>query len=234
MPSDISVDDPSRLPGYILPNGPSVTRNIGAVTKQERDAFAQQATDDLVAFMTARAAELVPGGKLLIEVFGASANGCAGDGIYDALNDAVVEFCNSGRITRDEYERYYQPLYFRTLEELVKPVAKPDSPLSSLFRLDRAETYEVKVPFVEAFRIRHDAASFARAFTSFFRAFTEPVLRIAFSSSADVDGLVSDVFSSAERLICKNPEAYMYHYPCVAALMRRLSASGTYATSREQ
>jgi hypothetical protein len=73
--------------------------------------------------VTARAIELVPGGKLLMEVFGANSSRCGGDGIYDALNDAIMEICYSGRITRDAYERYYQPIYFRTLEELVMPVA---------------------------------------------------------------------------------------------------------------
>jgi gibberellin A4 carboxyl methyltransferase len=58
-----------RLPGFILPNGPSATRNIGTVSKQERAAFAQQAADDVSAFLTARATELVPGGKLLMQVF---------------------------------------------------------------------------------------------------------------------------------------------------------------------
>jgi gibberellin A4 carboxyl methyltransferase len=211
-----------RLRGFILPNGPSAKRNIGTVSKQERAVFAQQAADDVSAFLTARAAELVPGGKLLIEVFGASSSRCGGDGIYDALNDAIIEICHSGRITTDAYERYYQPIYFRTLEELVMPVVESTSPLSSMYRLERSETYEVTTPFVEDYRTTGDAATFAQAYTNFFRAFTEPVLRIAFSSCADIDALVSDVFSGAERLIRENPDTYMYHYVCVAALMTRL------------
>jgi gibberellin A4 carboxyl methyltransferase len=83
-----------RLPGFIQPNGPSAIRNIGTVTAQERAVFAQQATDDLSAFLTARAAELVPGGKLLVEVFGVSGGRCTGHGIYDALNDAILEVGN--------------------------------------------------------------------------------------------------------------------------------------------
>lgn len=95
-------------------------------------------------------------------------------------------------------------------------------PLSSMYRLERSETYEVTTPFVEDYRTTGDAATFAQAYTNFFRAFTEPVLRIAFSSCADIDALVSDVFSGAERLIRENPDAYMYQYVCVAALMTRL------------
>jgi gibberellin A4 carboxyl methyltransferase len=152
-----------RLPGFIQPNGPSAIRNIGAVTAQERAVFALQARDDLSAFLTARAAELVRGGKLLIEVFGAGGGRCNGHGIYDALNDAVLEVGKAGRIGSDEYERYYQPIYFRTLEELVAPVAEPISSHSSIFRLERSEIYEIKTPFVEEYRGTRDAGTFARA-----------------------------------------------------------------------
>jgi hypothetical protein len=102
------------------------------------------------------------------------------------------------------------------------PVAGSSSPLSSMYRLEHSETYEVPTPFVEEYRVTANAATFARAYANFFRAFTEPVLRIAFASCADVNALVSDIFSRAERLIRENPEAYMYHYVSVAALMTRL------------
>jgi hypothetical protein len=209
-----------RLPGFILPNGPSRARNIGTVTAQERAQFARQATDDVSAFLTARAAELVRGGKLLIEVFGAGGSRCTAQ--YDALNDAILEVAKTGRIGDDEYERYYQPIYFRTLEELVAPVAGSISSHSSMYRLERSETYEVKTPFVEEYLATADAGRYAQAFTDFFRAFTEPVLRIAFSAHSDIDALISDIFSRAERLIRENPESYDYHYVCVAALMTRI------------
>ncbi len=55
----------ARLPGYILPNGPSARRGVGHVDDAERAAFAAQALADVEGFLRARAAELVPGGKLL-------------------------------------------------------------------------------------------------------------------------------------------------------------------------
>ncbi len=211
-----------RLPGYILANGPNARRRAGAVTAEERAAVARQSADDIQAFLTARAAELVPGGKLLVQVFGADGSGCTGDGIFDALNDALVGLRDVGRITGDEYERFYQPVYFRRLEELVAAVAETSSALSGLYRLERAETHESQTPFVEDYRATGDAAAYAGAFTSFFRAFTEPVLRMAFSRHADIDVLVGDIYSSCERLIREDPTAYMFRYISVAALMTRL------------
>ena len=68
-------------------------------------------------FLRARAVELVPGGKLLLQVFGSSdAKRCC-DGVYDVLNDAVLEVLNHGMIDRAAYDAYYQPVYFRTLDE---------------------------------------------------------------------------------------------------------------------
>ena len=136
-----------RLPGYILPNGPSALRGVGHVDAAERAAFAAQANADLERFLRMRAVELVPGGKLLVEVFGESEAGRTCDGIYDVLNDAVLEVLDAGLIDRAAYETYYQPVYFRTLDELVAPVAGDTAPLAGLFSLDEARAYEVAVSF---------------------------------------------------------------------------------------
>ncbi len=209
-----------RLPDYILPNGPSALRGVGAVSAEDRATFAAQALADLESFMRARAAELVPGGSLLIEVFGAGERARTCDGVYDALNDAVLEVLDAGVIDRPAYEPYYQPVYFRTLDELVAPVAGREAPLAPLFRLERAESYEVAVPFVAEFERTGDAAVFARTYTDFFRAFTEPVLRAAFPRAPD--RFADDVFGRAERLIREHPERYEFHYVSVAALLTRL------------
>jgi gibberellin A4 carboxyl methyltransferase len=209
-----------RLPGYILPNGPSARRGVGAVDAADRAVFAAQALADIESFLCARAAEMVPGGKLLIEVFGAGDSGRTCDGIYDALNDAVLEVLAAGTIDREGYEAFYQSVYFRTLDELIAPVATPEASLAPLFQLDRAKTYEVEVPFVEEFRRSGDAAAFARSYTDFFRAFTEPVLRAAFATRHPAR-LAHDVFARAERLIRDHPERYEFHYLSVAALMTR-------------
>jgi len=210
-----------RLPGYILPNGPSKRRGVGHVSEDDHAAFAKQARDDLGAFAHARAAELVPGGKLLIQVFGSGDDYRTCDGLYDVLNDAMLELLDDGMLARNDYEAFYQPVYFRNLDELTSPLADPKSPTAALFQLERAETYEVPVPFVEEFRRTGDADRYATAYTDFFRAFTEPVLRSAFQSHPSLDRLIAEIYGRAKRLVQHEPERYEFHYVSIAALFTR-------------
>ncbi|WP_027133666.1 class I SAM-dependent methyltransferase [Geminicoccus roseus] len=213
-----------RLEDYIVPNGPMPGRTAAKVTPAEHAACAGQAAADLEAYLLRRAVELVPGGLALVQVFGVGPMGRTCDGIYDALDDSLRELVAAGRIDRDNYARFYQPVYFRDLDELTAPVAGPNAPLAHLFALERAECYEVPVPFVEAWRAGGDTAGYAAACTAFFRAFTEPVLRLAFAADPDPDGLVQAAFAGAERLIAAKPETYLFRYVSVAALLRRRGA----------
>ncbi|MEM8569984.1 MAG: hypothetical protein AAGG56_03650 [Pseudomonadota bacterium] len=208
----------ARLPGYILPNGPSHVRANGSVTEDERAIFARQAEDDIASFLEARANELVPGGKVLLQVFGADGDQRTCDGIYDALNDAVLETVEEGVITRDAYEAYYQPVYFRTLEEILAPVVAGRVP----FRIEISESYTAPVPFNEDFQRTGDVHAYAREYTNFYRAFTEAVLRLSFPELPDPDGFVTDVYDRAERLVRSHPDRYPFRYVAVAALLTRI------------
>lgn len=210
-----------RLPGYILPNGPCAD-GVGAVSAPDRAAFAEQAAADLVAFLQARAAELVPGGKLLVQVFGGSDMFRTCDGIYDVLNDALLETVEAGLISQQNYEAFYQPVYFRDLAELTAPVAGEGAPLAGLYSLDRAETYEVPVPFNDEYARTGDLDRFAADYTNFYRAFTEPVLRLGFAGHDDIDGFVADVYGRSERRLKDDPDRYPFRYVAVAMLLTRL------------
>ncbi|MEM8574488.1 MAG: hypothetical protein AAGF48_07620 [Pseudomonadota bacterium] len=208
-----------RLPGYILPNGPSAVRGVGTVAKTEQAMFARQAASDLESFLASRSAELVPGGKLLIQVFGAGPERRTCDGLYDVLNDALLEHVAEGLISQDTYETFYQPVYFRTLHELTAPVAEASAPCASLFLLERAESYEVPVAFVEDYSASGDIGTYARAYTNFFRAFTEPVLRLHLGE--DCGPVVVSLYDRAESLLRNNPERYPFHYVAHAMLLTR-------------
>lgn len=209
-----------QLPGYLLPNGPGRPGSAAYVSDTDLAIFADQAAADLETFLTARAAELVPGGKLLVEVFGATEAARTCDGIYDVLNDAVLEAVEDGIIDRAAYDRYYQPVYFRTLEELTASVSGPDASLSHLYELDRAGAYESPVSFNEARAAGGDIAAYARDYTNFFRAFTEAVLCAAFPDK-EPQSFANDIFARAERRVREDPDAYPFRYVSVAMLLTR-------------
>ncbi|HEY2533610.1 MAG TPA: hypothetical protein VGJ20_37730 [Xanthobacteraceae bacterium] len=209
-----------RLPGYILPNGPSRIRGVGTVSEAERTLFAEQASRDVESFLRARAIELVPGGKLLLQVYGAGDDKRCCDGIYDVLNDAVLEVLHEGMIDRAAYDAYYQPIYFRTLHELTDPVKLYWLP----FRIDRQATYEAPVPFNEHFARSGNVEVYAREYTNFLRAFTEGVLQIGFADSPEVDSLISEIYTRVERLVRDTPERYPFSYVAIATLMTRTQA----------
>ncbi|WP_346914345.1 hypothetical protein [uncultured Roseibium sp.] len=209
-----------NLPDYILPNGPGPVRSRGSVSTADRSTFSALAEADVASFLEARAAELRPGGKVLLQVFGGNDEARTCDGIYDLLNDAVLDHVDSGDIDQETYVRYYQPVYFRNLDELVAPLRRP-GPISDLFTLNRAESYEVPVAFVEAYKRDGDLDRYAQSYVDFFRAFTEAVLRMALSEHPDLDRLVAQIYTRAKERLREKPEHYPFRYVAIAALMSR-------------
>ena len=100
------------LPDYILPMGPGRPRPGVNVAPEAREAYAAQARTDLVRFYEARAAEMVTGGKLLVASFGVGKQYRACDGLYDVLNDALLDLVGRGRLRRELYERLGFPDLF--------------------------------------------------------------------------------------------------------------------------
>nr|WP_256369077.1 class I SAM-dependent methyltransferase [Ruegeria sp. HKCCD4884] len=211
----------AELNDYILPNGPSSIRSRGSVSMEEESAFRRQAAQDVAEFLKVRAAELIPGGKVIVEVFGCTEDARTCDGIYDALNDAVLHFVENGEISQQTYAGYYQPVYFRSLEELTEPVINPAFEVSDYYSIEKAEAYEVSVPFCDVFNKSGDAAAYAHDFVGFFRAFTEAVLTNALPASEGRSALVNNIYAKAQDLIRENPELYPFRYASVAMMLTR-------------
>lgn len=209
------------LPGYLFPNGPSPVRNNGYISPEDQRAFADQARQDVEAYLKVRARELVPGGKLLVQVFGRTDTACTSDGIYDLLNDAVLAFVETGEISKETYDHYYQPVYLRNLKELTEPAQDPGSEVSKLFTVDDARDYEITVPFVERYKEDGDLARYVRDYVNFFRAFTEAVLLHALPEAPGNQDLVDRVYARAEEILTAAPDLYSFRYAAVEMVLSR-------------
>ncbi len=140
----------------------------------------------------------MPGGKLCIQVFGAGPSLRVCDGIYDVLE--------AGMIDRYSDEAFYQPVYCRTLDEIVSPVR------GTPFRVDHAETYEVEDDFNDARAAGCDLATYARRYTGFYLAFTEPVVRRHCGPRPDHEALSEAIYARSAEGVAAAPDLYPHNY----------------------
>jgi hypothetical protein len=184
-------------------------------------AFSRQAEQDLARFLECRTRELVPGGKLLLATPGDTDQARVGDGLVDVLNDACLDLVASGQLGRAEYERLTMPCYYRTLEELLAPLEREDSPVRGAFVVDRAAALEVPTPYVVEFRRGGDVAAYAAAYTGFLRAISEPVVWAALDRPEEGAGTVDSLYERIHARLLVEPRRYLWRYFVVAALLTR-------------
>jgi cyclopropane-fatty-acyl-phospholipid synthase len=215
------------VPDFVACRRPHPSRpELGVLSPEATAAFRRQSEQDLVRFLECRARELVPGGKLLLAAPGDTNQSRIADGMLDVLNDACLDLVAAGWLEREEYERLTMPCYTRTVEELLAPLVelqREDSPVRCAFTVDRAAALEVPTPFFVEFRRGGDAAAYARAYTGFLRAISEPVVKAALRQP-EPDGGAGTVERLYERVRARlqaEPERYLFRYILVAALLTR-------------
>jgi cyclopropane-fatty-acyl-phospholipid synthase len=139
----------------------------------------------------------------------------------DVLNDACLDLVAAGRLERRRYERLTMPVYCRTVAELLAPLEREESPVRRAFAVDRAAALEVPTPFVVDFRRGGDVAAYARAYTGFLRAFSEPVVRTALNQAEGNAAIVESLYARIRARLLAEPERYLFRYIQVAALLTR-------------
>lgn len=213
----------ARLPHYILPMGPGplASREGVSVTENEREPFRIQAENDLYRFYSARSEELVSGGKLLVQTFGRDESFSTSYGIYDVLSDAVLDCVEEGILPHEVYEELIFPIYFRNVEELVAPIEK-DERLSKAFRVEKAESREVPVPFNVTLTDTGDKATWAHSYTGFLRAFTDSILASALPDNLPRADTLDRIYQQVEQRLVSDSARYEFHYISVAALLTRI------------
>jgi hypothetical protein len=209
------------VPDFVAYRRPHPPRQGLAASPEVTAAFRRQAEQDLVRFLECRARELVPGGKLLLASPGDTNQARVGDGVFDVLNDACLDLVAAGRLEREEYERLTMPCYYRTVAELLAPLEREDSPVRGAFAVDRAQALEVPTPFSVEFRRGGDVAAYARAYTGFLRAISEPVVRAALNQPQEEAATVESLYERIRARLLAEPERYLWRYILVAALLTR-------------
>jgi hypothetical protein len=215
-----------RLPEVPLPDcvayrRPHPPRPGPVVSAAAAAAFSRQAEQDLVRFLGCRAREIVPGGKLLLAGPGDSDQACIADGIDEVLRDACLDLVAAGSMTRQEYERFTMPCYWRTVGELLAPLEREDSPLHETFAVDRAAALEIPTPFAGDLE-RGDVTAYATAYSGFLRAVSEPVVGAVLERPERKVATLERLYGRIRGRLLAEPERYRFRYIVVAALLTRL------------
>src|SRR5262249_49003138 len=143
------------------------------------------------------------------------------DGFCEVLNDACLDLVAAGRLGREEHERLPMPVYFRTLAELLAPLERQDSPVRGVFAVERAQALEGPTPFLVEFPRSRDVAAYARSYTGFVRAISEPVVKAAFGQPEEHGVTIECLYQRICARLLSEPERYLWRYIIVAVLLTR-------------
>lgn len=145
-----------------------------------RQALADQAAADWSDFLSARAAELAPAGRMFVAGIGRTegpdgAELVSGARLLRAMWDVAVELSRDGMLDRATLDEYVFPAYCRSAEEATAPVRERGK-LAGAFELVSADIDEVPNPYWEQLARDGDRDAYAAAYTAFVRAFSESTL----------------------------------------------------------
>jgi hypothetical protein len=188
---------------------------------EELEMFRAQAHRDWRQILLHRAAELKPGGKLVLINFGCDEQerylgNTGGVNMFDTFNQIWLSFLEQDRITRAEYENMTLPQYYNTVEEFSAPLTNPDEAVYQVgLRLDHIETRIVKCPFAEAFAEHGDAARFAEAYIPTIRSWNESIYFNGLDDQRPLEErqqVIEDYYGTYRDMVRDSPDGHGMDY----------------------
>ena len=182
-------------------------------TGEVHNTWAAQAKADWHAFLQYRALEMQPSAHLLIIGSGADAKGNSGaEGLTDLANHILQQLVKDGTLDPTEYEEMAIPTYYRTAQEWKEPfTSQSNFPQGGVLSLVHFEEVTLPDVYLEQFQQDGNAQSFAKAYTSFFKAAYEPCLFVNLSDKRTPESRqqVIDLFSQRlQSALAQDPEKY--------------------------
>ncbi len=201
----------------------NISNHVQAVGAEgeELAAFRAQAHADWRRILLHRAAELKPGGKLVLINFARDDQGrylgnTGGVNMFDTFNRIWRDFVEQNRITRDEYENMTLPQYYNTVEEFSAPLQDPADPVYRAgLRLDHIDTRVVSCPFAESFAEHGDPARFAEEYIPTIRTWNDSIYFNGLSAErplAERREIIEDYYSTYRDLVRDDPAGHGMDY----------------------
>lgn len=198
---------------------------FSAARGEQRERLAAQAASDWTDFLKARAAELAPGGRILVQGIGTDDRGrVSASLLLDQMWQVAVELGDRGLLDRAVLERFVFPVYCRTAREAAAPV-DPGGPLAGELTEVSSAMAEVANPYWEELERSGDAKAYASAYTAFVRAFSESTLDrelfVPGAPAADPRLVRDEFFAAFERATTADPAAGRYEAHVLTVVLAR-------------
>ena len=189
----------SRIP-ILIPGHFVVTASTGDV----RAAFDRQAAEDWRLFLSLRAGELRPGGRLVVVLPGVNEEGTTGfEALFEHANESIAEMVAKGAITAEERRRIVLGAYPRRRNQLMEPF-RADNRYCGL----TVERYELSALADAAWSdYEHDgnAEVLAKRHAAFFRAIFVPSLAIALADARKRQSFADELEETLARRLAHRP-----------------------------
>jgi len=187
------------------PNHMWCPRNAG----RHSGVAAEQAAQDWRQFLEHRVHEMVAGARLIVVVAQADDLGQRGsDGYLNLLNHVLQTMVDEGILQAEEFARVSIATYFRTTEELRTPFERGG--LGEHLFLDHFLHEPMADPLWSTYEADCDADSFARGYTGWLRAFSEPALLRALHKERPAEEqkpLLDEVYNRVLHAAAAAPES---------------------------
>lgn len=167
------------------------------------------AARDWTAFASARAAELAPGGRLLVQGIATDGDRVSAECLLRVMWRTATAMADDGLLDRAALDRYVFPVYCRSRDEIEPPPG---------LELVEATVDEVPNPYWEMLERDGDRAAYADAYTAFVRAFAESTLTEHLFGDA---ALCDDFFDRFRLATEADPEAGRYEAFVLRAVFAR-------------
>ncbi|MDG2481678.1 MAG: SAM-dependent methyltransferase [Alphaproteobacteria bacterium] len=194
--------------------------------------FQQQAARDWEAILLRRAAELAPGGRLVLVNFGVDDEGrylgnTGGINMFDTFDAIWRGFVADGTISQAEYAAMTLPQYYKNVQEFRAPLDDRGNPVSKVgLSVEHCETRVVPCPFAAEFKNHGDAARFARDYVPTLRSWSAATFRAALDNSrpdAERDAIIENFYGTYETMVREAPEGHAMDYVHVYLTIARES-----------
>lgn len=222
-PSSLNIGFSATAMHWLSNKVCNISNHVQAVGAEgaELDAFRDQASRDWRQILLHRAAELKPGGKLVLINFARDEQGrylgnTGGINMFDTFNQIWLSFLEQKRINRDEYESMTLPQYYNTVEEFSAPLLdETDAVYQAGLRLEHIDTRLVVCPFAKSFEAHGDAARFAEEYIPTIRTWNESIYFNGLSPDRPIEErreIIENYYQTYHDLVRDNPAGHGMDY----------------------